>query len=501
MLMGVVLLLALASYTRYYLVSWIGERAIADIRNDIYRHLLSMHIGFFETARTGDLLSRLTTDTTLLQTLIGSSISVAMRNTLMFFGGIVLLLITSTQLTFYVVAMMPVVVLPIIVLGKRVRSLGREAQNKIGEVNTHAEETISAIRTVQALALEHYETRQFAEHIDSALDVSIGRIRQRARLTAIVIALVFGAVVTVLWFGGRDVLAGHISAGDLSAFVFYSVVVAGAVGAISEVMADVQRAAGAAERIAELLRLEPQISSPPLEGGQNFLKEIQGGYKKQSMATPPDFSKEKSALPQGEGGSGGTISLQAMASTQGGGVTFSRVSFTYPARPEKAAISDFSLTIAPGSTVALVGPSGAGKSTIFQLLLRFYDPDSGTITVNGSDIRQMDLQALRGQIGLVPQDPVIFSGTAPKPPRRWNLSRSCRRGWTHIWGKRASSFPAGRNSASPSPAPLSKTRASCCSMKRPRHLIRKMSAISSRRSTGLWKGALPSLSRTGFRPS
>lgn len=367
-LLGVVGLLALASYTRYYLVSWIGERVVADIRNDVYRHLLTMHMGFFEKARTGDLLSRLTTDTTLLQALIGSSISVAMRNTLMFFGGIILLLVTSTQLTFYVALMLPFVVLPIILLGRRVRSLGRELQDKIGEVNTHAEETLSAIRTVQALALENYETRQFADRIDSAFGVSVSRISQRARLTAIVIALVFGAVVTVLWFGGRDVLAGHISAGDLSAFVFYSVVVAGAVGALSEVMADLQRAAGASERISELLSLEPEIYSAEAEKGT-------------------------------------TVSLS-------GEVVFERVSFTYPARPEKSAISDFSLRIAAGSTVALVGPSGAGKSTIFQLLLRFYDPDSGSISVNGHDIRQMDLQALRAQIGLVPQDPVIFSGTA-----------------------------------------------------------------------------------------
>jgi ATP-binding cassette subfamily B protein len=378
-LLGVVLLLAFASYTRYYLVSWIGERAVADLRNDIYRHLISMHIGFFETARTGDLLSRLTTDTTLLQTLIGSSVSVAMRNTLMFFGGIVLLLITSTRLTFYVVLMMPVVVVPIVILGKRVRSLGRQTQNKIGEVNTHAEETIYAIRTVQALALEQYEEEQFAAHVTSALNVSLSRIRQRAALTAIVIGLVFGAVVTVLWFGGRDVLAGHISAGDLSAFVFYSVVVAGAVGAISEVMADLQRASGAAERIAELLQLTPEITTP-------------------ATALPVNDTKAH--------------------------VVFDRVSFTYSARPEKSAVSDFSLNIAPGSTVALVGPSGAGKSTIFQLMLRFYDPDSGMITLNGADIRQLSLQDLRGQIGLVPQDPIIFSGTARDNIRLGNLEAS-----------------------------------------------------------------------------
>jgi ATP-binding cassette subfamily B protein len=380
MLMGVVLLLALASYTRYYLVSWIGERMVADIRNDIYRHLVEMHIGFFETARVGDLLSRLTTDTTLLQTLIGSSVSVAMRNALMFFGGTVLLLITSTRLTFYVVLMMPVVVLPIIVLGKRVRALTRETQNKIGEVNAHAEETISAIRTVQALALEDYEKQQFAMHIQTAMNVSLSRIRKRAALTAIVIALVFGAVVTVLWFGGRDVLAGHISAGDLSAFVFYSVVVAGAVGAISEVMADLQRASGAAERIGEMLALTSDIRSS-------------------SVKVPVNH-----ALPAH--------------------VVFDNVTFSYPARPDKPSISNFSLDAAPGSTVALVGPSGAGKTTIFQLLLRFYDPAEGNISLNGADIKTLDLQDLRGLVGIVPQDPVIFSGTARDNIRLGKLNAS-----------------------------------------------------------------------------
>jgi len=376
-LMGVVLLLALASYTRYYLVSWVGEHVIADIRNAVYRHLIDLHIGFFETARVGDLLSRLTTDTTLLQTLIGSSISVAMRNALMFFGGIILLLITSPRLTFYVVLMMPLVVLPIILLGKRVRALTRETQNKIGEVNTHAEETISAIRTVQALALEDYEKSQFADHIRTALIVSLSRIRKRAALTAIVIALVFGAVVTVLWFGGRDVLAGHISAGDLSAFVFYSVVVAGAVGAISEVMADLQRAAGAAERISEVLALTPDIRSP------------------------------SAAIPIQDGPSARVV--------------FDAVSFTYPARLEKPAIQNFSLDIEPGSTVALAGPSGAGKTTIFQLLLRFYDPDSGTLSINGVDMKRIGLPELRGMIGIVPQDPIIFSGTARDNIRLGNL--------------------------------------------------------------------------------
>lgn len=366
-LIGVTLVLALATYTRYFLVSWVGERVVADIRKDMYQRVLAMDIGYFERTRTGDLLSRLTTDTTLLQTVIGSSVSVAMRNALLFAGGFALLLLTSARLTGYVGMMIPLVVLPIILLGKRVRSLARESQAKIGEMNAHAEESLSAIRTLQALTLEEYEKKQFGAQVEAAFSTSIARIRQRAMLTALVISLVFGAVVTVLWFGGKDVLAGHISAGELSAFIFYSVVVAGAVGAISEVLTDLQRAAGAADRIGELLALVPAIRAP-----QNA----------------QDVSDRQAHI------------------------CFENLSFTYPARPEKPAIEDFSLEAKPGATIALVGPSGAGKTTIFQLLLRFYDPDSGRIVLNGVDIKNLTLTTLRGMIGIVPQDPVIFSGTA-----------------------------------------------------------------------------------------
>jgi len=366
-LAAVTLLLAVASYARFYFVSWIGEKVIADIRNDVYRHLIAMHIGFFEGTRTGELLSRLTTDTTLLQTVIGSSASVAARNTLLLIGGFILLLITSAQLTAYICLMVPVVVAPIILLGRKVRYLGREAQARVADISAHAEESLNAIRTVQSFTLEPYETELFAGHVESALQAALGRIRTRAFLTALVITLVFGAIVTVLWVGGKDVLAGEISPGQLSAFVFYSVIVAGAVGAISEVVADLQRAAGAADRLQELLEMQPEIISP-------------------SPAIP---------APQGQGQ-----------------ITFDHVSFHYPTRPDKPAIHDFTLEIGSGQTVALVGLSGAGKTTIFQLLLRFYDPASGVIRIGGTDIKQLPLPELRGLIGIVPQDPVIFSGTA-----------------------------------------------------------------------------------------
>jgi len=376
MLMGVTLLLAAASYVRFSLVSWIGEKTVADIRNDVYRRLIAMDIGFFETTKTGELLSRLTADTTLLQTVIGSSVSIAARNSLLLIGGFGLLLFTSTRLTLYVLLMVPVVVAPIIILGRRTRGLGREAQAKVADISAHAEETLAAIRAVQALTLEDYERQRFAGHVDAAFQAALARIRTRAFLTGLVIMLVFGAISTVLWVGGYDVVSGRISSGELSAFLFYSVVVAGSVGAISEVWADIQRAAGAAERLGELLGVQPVIISP-------------------QSPVAADFKDAN--------------------------VEFDHVSFTYPARPERPAIDDFTLQIKSGSTVALVGPSGGGKTTIFQMLLRFYDPSKGVIRIGDTDIRELSLDTLRGLIGMVPQDPVIFSGSARENIRLGNI--------------------------------------------------------------------------------
>lgn len=376
-LLGVTLLLAIASYARFYLVSWLGERVVADIRADIYRHLISMDIGYFETTRTGELLSRLTTDTTLLQTVIGGSISVAVRNTLLFFGGFLLLMITSARLTGYLSFMVPVVVIPIVILGKKVRTLGREAQEKIADISVHAEESLNSIRTIQSFTLENHENKRFSGHVENAMNAANSRIRMRAFLTALVICLVFGAIATVLWLGGHDVLTGTISGGQLSAFVFYSVVVAGAVGAISEVIADLQRAAGAGERLCELLAVSPNITSPQ--------------------------------------------SVQQIAIEEAN-IHFDNVTFFYPTRTERPAIENFSLDVGAGKTIALVGPSGAGKTTIFQLILRFYDPNSGHIRLNGIDIKNISLERLRGAIGLVPQDPVIFSTSARDNIRLGNIS-------------------------------------------------------------------------------
>lgn len=367
-LMGMTLLMAAASYARFYMVSLLGERVMADIRNDLYKKLTGMHIGYFEITRTGELLSRLTTDTTLLQTVIGSSVSMAARNTLLFVGGLILLLVTSTRLTLYVLVLAPVVVAPIILIGRKVRLLARETQARMADVNAHAEESVNAIRTIQSLALEPQDREQFSRCVDLALNTSLARVRKRSAMNAIVISLVFGAVVTVIWIGGKDALAGRITTGELASFVFYSVVVSSAVGAITEMVADLQRAAGAAERIFELLALTSDIQSPA------------------HPETLPDLAQAQ--------------------------VAFEQVNFSYPTRRDKAAIEDFTLNVEPGKTVALVGPSGAGKTTVFQLLLRFYDPDSGVVRLNGMDIRKVRLEDIRHIIGLVPQDPVIFSTSA-----------------------------------------------------------------------------------------
>ncbi len=367
-LLAVIVVLALATYARYALVSWLGERVVADLRARVYGHVLSLDPVFFETTRTGEVMSRITTDTTLLQVVIGSSASVAMRNLLLLAGGLVMLTVTSPKLTFLVLAFVPLVVAPIVLIGRRVRKLSRESQDRVADVGAQVEESLNAVRTIQAFVHEGRDLARFAARVEDAFGAAVRRIRARAFLTAVVIVLVFGGVGTILWVGGRDVLAGVITAGELSAFVFYAVVVAGATGAISEVVGDLQRAAGATERLAELLATRPVITAP---------------------ARP---------LPLPE--------------PARGAVAFERVTFRYPARPDRPALDDFGLVVAPGERLALVGPSGAGKTTVFQLLLRFYDPDAGRITFDGVDLRAADPKDLRARIGLVAQDPVIFSASA-----------------------------------------------------------------------------------------
>jgi len=367
-LIGIIFVLAAASYARFYLVSWIGERVVADLRRAVFDRALTLSPAFYETTRVGEVLSRITTDTSLIQLVVGATASVALRNMLLLLGGTVMLVITSPRLTGLVFLVVPIVIVPIVLLGRIVRRLSRASQDRIADLSGYIEESLNAIRTVQAFGHEAVDRERFGGQVGEAFSTAVRRVRARAAMTAIVITFVFGAIATILWLGGRDVLAGRMSAGDLSAFVFYAVVVASSVGAISEVVGDLQRASGAMERLMELLAAVSDIKPP---------------------ARP--------------------IPLPMPAR---GAVAFERVTFSYPARPDQPALGDFDLRVAPGERVALVGPSGAGKTTVFQLLLRFYDPQSGVIRLDGIDLRAADPAEVRARLGLVPQEPVIFSGNA-----------------------------------------------------------------------------------------
>ncbi len=367
-LFAVIALLALATFGRFYLVAWIGERVVSDLRRAVFGRMLALSPSFFESARVGEVLSRLTTDTTLLQVVVGSTVSVALRNVLLLLGGTVLLFVTSPRLAALVFLIVPVVVLPIVVFGRRVRRLSRESQDRVADISAHGEETLNAIRTVQAFGHEPVDARRFGARVNDALAIALRRNMARGLLTAFVIVTVFSAVGVILWIGGHDVMDGRISPGELSAFVFYAVVVAGSVGAVSEVIGDLQRAAGATERLLELMRIESDIAAPPVPA---------------KLPDPP-----------------------------AGAIAFEAVRFHYPSRPDAAALDGVSFDIAPGERVALVGPSGAGKSTVFELLLRFYDPAAGRVRFDGVDLCDADPAALRARIGLVAQEPFVFSADA-----------------------------------------------------------------------------------------
>lgn len=363
---GFVLVLTLGTFIRFYFVSWVGERVSADIRLAVFSHLIHMHPGFFEANSPSEIQSRITTDTTLLQTVIGSSVSIALRNVLMFAGGLVLLFITNPKLSLIVIASVPFVVAPIILFGRSVRRLSRTSQDRLADVGSYAGESLRHIKIVQSFNHQQRDESQFGEHVDSAFQVSLRRIRQRAVLVAVVMLLVFGAVATMLWVGGQDVLSGKTSAGELAAFIFYAFIVAGSVGAISEVLSDLQRAAGAMERLMELLNSPSEIAEPEHP-----------------------------------------IALPSTAVT----LTVEDLHFHYPTRPESEVLQGVSFRVEPGEMVAVVGPSGAGKSTLFDLLQRFYVPSQGAVLLNQVDSTELSLAELRSQVGFVPQDPVLFSGT------------------------------------------------------------------------------------------
>ncbi len=362
------MVLALATAARYYCVTWLGERVMTDIRSAVYSHTLGMSPAFFEEARAGEILSRLTTDTTLVQSIVGSGASMALRNLFLLAGGSVMLAVTSPWLTAMIVVLIPLVVVPIIVIGRRVRRLSRASQDRIADSSAIAGEILGAIPIVQAFTQEAREKRRFDHAVEHAFRTALARIRARALLTAVVITGVFGAVVLVLWVGAHAVLAGRMSAGELGQFVLYAVITAGATGALSEVWGEVQRAAGATERLMELLAARPDIADP---------------VRPRSLPTPV----------RGE-------------------IRFDEVTFSYPSRSSERALDGFSLHVRAGETVALVGPSGAGKSTVFQLLLRFYAPQAGAIFLDGENVADLRLADLRGCIGIVPQHTVVFAASA-----------------------------------------------------------------------------------------
>lgn len=366
--LGVVALLALGTGVRYYFVTRLGERVVADIRRALFDRTLGMSPAFFERLMTGEVISRLTTDTTLILSLIGSSVSVALRNLLMLFGGMVMLGLTSVKLTALVLLIVPAVVLPLVTIGRRLRTLSRENQDWIAASSGTAAEALGAVQTVQAYTHEHRTRADFARVTEAAFDSARARIFLRAAMTVLVIFLVFSGVAGVLWIGARDVRSGALTPGTLVQFVIYAVMVAGSVGALAEIWGEVQRAAGATERLVELLGATDAVADP---------------------ARPRPLPRPV----RGE-------------------VQFDDVQFNYPTRPGQRALNGVSLTVRPGETVALVGPSGAGKSTVLQLLLRFYDPQAGAIRLDGIDLREMARDDFRQSIALVPQDPVIFAASA-----------------------------------------------------------------------------------------
>ena len=364
--MIIAVLQALGTFARHYWVSWLGERVTADLRQAVYSHIIGLHPGYFEANLSGEIQSRITADTTLIQSVIGSSVSVALRNLLILIGGTIFLFITNPRLTSVVLICIPLVVGPIMIFGRRVRRLSRSSQDKIANVGAYVGESIQQIKTVQAYNHQDYDRSEFSDHVESAFTVAISRIKTNAILITVVMTLVFAAVATMIWVGGQDVINGVMSAGELTAFIVYAVMVAMAVAAISGVIAELQRAAGALERLMDLLHAENEIRAP---------------------ATPEHLPGKPS----------GALSIE-------------QLSFAYPSRRETLALDNVTLEIEPGENVALVGPSGAGKSTLFDMILRFYDPGSGCIALEGIDIRKLDPVELRSHIAVVSQQPAMFTG-------------------------------------------------------------------------------------------
>ena len=457
---AVALVMSAATWARFYLMMTTGERVITDIRRAVYGHLLALEPAFFEQIRTGEVISRLTNDVTQLQAVIGFGVSMFLRNALMGLGALVMLVVTSGKLAALVVLGVPATLVPILLLGRKVRRLSRDNQDRVAEVSAYVDESIHEIRTVQAYGHEAADRRFFGDRAEAAYASGVARIGNKAFLISAVMLIAFCAVGLILWIGGHDVLAGRITAGELSAFVFYAMVVATAAGAISETWGELQRAAGSTERLMELLDTEPRLVVPA---------------NPRALPVPP----------RGE-------------------VKLDRVTFHYPARPEVPALAELTLAVAPGERVALVGPSGAGKSTVFQLLLRFYDPDAGRVLVDGVDARECDPRDLRGRLALVPQEPGPVrrerrreralrpsrSYRCPGPRRlrggvRARVHRAPAAGVRDVSRRaRGDGFPAGSGSGCRSPGRCSRRGRCCSSTRRPAPSTPRASASSSSRSKG-----------------
>ena len=378
--MVVVLVLALATAVRYFFVTLLGERVVADLRGRLYARLLDLDASFYDRSRTGELVSRLTTDAELLRSVVGSSMSVALRSTVTVFGSLAMLFVTSPKLAAWAVVGIPLAVLPIVLGGRRIQKVSRDSQDRIADANALATEALGAVRTVQAHAREPYERNRYGAALATAVETARRRIGAQAVVTAVAIALVFGAVIVVLWSGAHDVIAGRMTAGTLGQFVMYALIGGGSVGALAEVWNELQRAAGGMGRISELLHEQPQVAAPA-----------------QPVALPAPLRGE---------------------------IRFEEVVFHYPERPDAPALNGFDLHVRPGETVALVGPSGAGKSTVLSLLLRFHDPQSGSVRLDGIDLRDTDPACVRARVALVPQQPVLFAASAMDNIRYGRLEAS-----------------------------------------------------------------------------
>lgn len=366
-MMGVAVVIGIASASRFYFVSWLGERVTSDLRLAVYSHITKLSPSFFEVTKTGEVLSRLTADTTLIKTVVGSSASIALRNIFMFIGAAIMLSITSLSLSSLAVLILPMIIIPMILFGRMVRRLSRASQDRIADTSAMASETIQSIQVVQAFTHEEEDCRKFSDIVENSFATAKMRVMARSFLTALAFTLVFAGVVGILWLGAQKVVTGEMSSGTLGQFIIYAILCSTAIAALSEVWGDIQLAAGATERLVEILEVEPQIKAP------------------QNPVTMPARVE--------------------------GHVEFKDVTFNYPTRPQIAALDEFSFSVSPGETVALVGPSGAGKSTVFQLLMRFYDPSAGTVGLDDVNLQQADPLDIRQQISIVPQETVIFADT------------------------------------------------------------------------------------------